>query len=243
MESLAQELLEAIIDHVPPINAWRCSLVARRWRRRSQQRYFSEIMFTHEPEVVRWCTNIPQDPDGIPSYVRDVEFQCIRCWRDPTLLSRVLKGFSRVKILTVWETGIPPDEVCKIVSSGGFGRDIISLTLISSVSTVPTLMSLALSLPNLRELMIDSVVQAEPPVLTPPDKTWQGRPLESLELALLWSKELEFIALCGVTAHRVDLSVGDVTIEKIIACSSETMRELTLQGTCLPWNFVPREQY
>jgi len=54
MESLAQELLEAIIDHVPPTSACCHSLVARRWRRRSQQRYFSDLLFTGELEVVRW---------------------------------------------------------------------------------------------------------------------------------------------------------------------------------------------
>ena len=187
-------------------------------------------MFTREHEVVRWHTNIPQDPDGIPSYVHDVEFQSIRCWRNPTLLCQVLRCFSRVKILTIAETRIPSDEVHKILSSGGFGRDITSLALISTISTIPALMSLVLSLPNLRELiMIDPVVrQAEPPAL---DKTWQGEPLESLELDLFGSKEIEFIALCGIASHRVDLSARDVKLENIIACSSETMRELTFQGT------------
>ena len=193
--------------------------------------------------MVRWYTNVPQDPDGIPSYAHDVEFQSIRCWHNPALLGRVLECFSRVKILTICETGVPPDEVRKIVSSGKFGRDITSLTFISPVSTVPTLMSLALSLPNLRELMINSVVQVKPPAPTPPDKTWQGGPLESLELASLWSKELEFIALCEVASRRVDLSVGNVSIEKVIAGSSETMRELTLQGTCFLWNSVSRERF
>ena len=233
MESLAQELLEAIIDHVTPTNARCCSLVARRWQRRSQQRCFSDLVFSREHEVVRWYTNIPQDPDGIPSYAHDVEFQSIRVWRDPTLLSQVLKCFSRVKILTFSETGIPSDEVRKLVSSGNFGRDVTSLTFIYPVSTVPTLMSLTLSLPNLRELMIDSVVRAKPPVFIPPDKTWQGGPLQSLELSWLSSKEIGFIVQCGVTSHMVCLSVRDAKMEEIIVCSSETMQELTLEGTWL----------
>jgi len=53
-------------------------------------------VFTREIDVVRWHTNIPQDPDGIPSYAQDVEFQGIRYWCDPTALGRVLKCFSRV---------------------------------------------------------------------------------------------------------------------------------------------------
>ena len=192
------------------------------------------VLFTRE--------SIPQDPDGIPSYVHRVEFQYIWRWCDPTLLGRVLKCSSCLKILTIGETEIPLDGVRKIVSSGEFGRDIISLTLISSMPTVPTLMLLALSLLNLRELMIGSIAQAEPPALIHPDKTWQGGPLESLELAWLWSNEFRLTALCGITFHRVDLSVRDATIEKIIACSSETMRELTLQCMSILWNAVSRKR-
>ena len=230
MELLAQELLEDIIDHVPRKNTPSCSLVARRWRRRSQQHHFRDLIFSREHEVVSWYTNVSQDPDGIPSYVHDVEFQSIRVWRDPTRLSRVLECFSRVKILTFSETGIPSDEVRKLVSSDKFGRDVISLTFISPVSTIPTLMSLTLSLPNLRELMIDFVVQAEPTTFIPPDKTWERGPLQSLELSWLSSTEIASIVLYGVLSRKVDLSVRDVTMDKIIVCSSETIQELRLQG-------------
>lgn len=233
MESLAQELLDVIIDHVPSPYAHHCSLVARRWRRRGQQRYFSHLVFAREIDVVRWYTNIPQDPDGIPSYAQDIEFQSIRYWRDPTALSRVLKCFSRVKALTISETRIPSSEVRNIVSSGEFGKELTSLFLISPYSTVPALMPLVLSFPNLRELMIDSLTQSDPPASILPDKTWNRGPLQSLELSWLWRKEIEYIALCGVTSRRIDLSVGDAMIEKIIACSSETMQELVLQGARL----------
>lgn len=233
MESLAQELLDAIIDYVPSSCAHHCSLVARRWRKRGQQRYFSDLVFSRELDVFRWYTNIPQDPDGIPSYARDVEFQSIRCWRDPKILGQVLMCFSRVKALTIAETAVSSGEVQNIVSSGEFGRELTSLFLISPFSTVPTLMPLILSFPNLRELMIDSLTQPQPPAQILPDKTWKRGPLQSLELSWLWSRETEYIALCGVTSRRIDLSIGDVMIEKIIACSSETMRELAVQGTWL----------
>ncbi|KAF9648587.1 hypothetical protein BDM02DRAFT_3115208 [Thelephora ganbajun] len=229
MESLAQELLEAIIDHVPPHHVRPCSLVARRWRKRSQQRYFGSVILSREHEAIRWYTNIPQDPDGIPSYARDVEIQSIRCWRDPTVLGRVLKCFSRVKTLVICETHLPSSEVQKIVASSEFGREVTSLIFISPRSTMPELMQLILSFPNLRELMINSISQTEPPASIPPDKTWQKEPLQSLELSSLHSKEMEFIALCGITSRRIDLSLGDAMIEKIIACSSETVSELLLQ--------------
>ncbi|KAF9652834.1 hypothetical protein BDM02DRAFT_3183185 [Thelephora ganbajun] len=93
---------------------------------------------------------------------------------------------------------------------------------------MPELMQLILSLPNLRELMIDSISQTEPPASIPPEKTWQREPLQSLELASLQSKDIEFIALCGITSRRIDLSLSDAMIEKIIACSSGTVSELVL---------------
>jgi len=231
METLPQELLDAIIDRVPSPWAHHCSLVARRWRKRGQQRHFSDLMFWREVDVVRWYTDIPQDPDGIPSYAQDVEFQSIRFWRDPTVLSRVLKCFSRVKTLTIAETAVPPSEVQNILSSGEFGRELTSLFLISPWSSVPTLMPLILSFPNLRELMIDHFLHSHAPASLLPGGTCKRGPLQSLELSWLLNKDIEYIALCGVTSRRIDLYVGDAMIEKIIAGSSETMRELVLQGT------------
>lgn len=233
MDSLAQELLDAIIDHVPPPYACSCSLVARRWRKRGQQRYFSCVVFSREHEVVRWYTNIPQDPDGIPSYALDIEIQSIRWWRDPIALSRVLKCFTRVKTLTIAETRIPSSEVENIVSSGEFGREITTLNLISPLPAMPTLMPLILSFPNLTELTIDLDTQPDPPTSILPGKTWQRGPLQFLQFSWFRSEEIEFITLCGITSRKINLDVSSMMIEKIIACSSETMCELELQGTYL----------
>ena len=162
MESLAQELLEAIIDYVPPPHADSCSLVARRWRKRSQRRYFSVVLFCQEEVVVRWCKNNPQDPNGIPSYAEDVKFQSIRRWRDSAVFTRALKCFSCVKTLLICDTWIPSDEAREIVSSGEFGRELTSLVLISAISPLPALMPLILSFPNLRELTIDCTSELRP---------------------------------------------------------------------------------
>lgn len=236
MESLTQELLDAVIDYVPLYNADSCSLVARRWQKRSQKRYFSSIVFSQEYDVVRWYTNIPQDPNGIPAYADSVEFQNIRCWRDPTIFGQVLKCFSRVKTLTITDTMIKSSEVDNIVSSGEFGRELISLVLLTPWSTVPTLMPLILSFPNLSELTIDSITPVEPPVSVLPEKTWKAKPLQSLELAWLQGEDIEFIGSCGITSRRFELVVGDVMVEKIIAYHSKTMGELVLQGTWLLWD-------
>ena len=134
-----------------------------------------------------------------------------------------------MKTLTFSETGIPPDEVRKIVRLEVSGGTSPPSPFFYPVSTVPMLMPFVLSLPNLRDLMIGCVVREEPQgPFIPPDETWRGEPLQSLDLFLLSSGPIEFIALCGVTSRRVDLSVGDM-MEKVIVCSSETMRELVLQ--------------
>ena len=199
-------------------------------------------MFTREHEVVRWYTNIPQDPDGIPSYVLDVEFASIRYWRNPTVLGSVLKCFSRVEVLTFSDTWVPSSEVNDIISSGEFGRELTSLVLIYARSALPALRSLILSFPNLRELTIHDIMQeVEPPALLFPEQPWQREPLRSLELYWFLDDEIEFIVRCGITSRRVDLSVTGVMVEKIIARSSETMRELVLWGAWLLWNFVARE--
>ena len=72
-------------------------------------------MFLRERDIVRWYTIIPQDPGGIPSCAQGVDFRSIHRWRDPTVLGRVLKCFSRVKTLTVSLSRVPSDEVDKIV--------------------------------------------------------------------------------------------------------------------------------
>ena len=236
MESLAQELLDAIIDHVPPPDARSCSLVAKRWQKRSQQHHFSHLTFARECEVVSWYTNIPQDPDGIPSYVQDVEFQTIRLWRDPTLFSRVLKCFSRVRFLTIFETGVTYDELYDVVSSGEFGRQLTSLILLLPLCTPPTLMLLITSFPNLKELIVNGVaeVSVASTAQTPPDMVWKMGTLELLELSWVRSKVIHSIARCGITSRRINLAVGDGMTEKILANSSEAVVELIFQGTWLP---------
>jgi hypothetical protein len=75
MDSVPQELIDAIIDNVPRSSLPSCSLVAKRWRRKSQRRVLSTICSYHEDQVNRWCTDIPRDSDGISSYVRRVKLK------------------------------------------------------------------------------------------------------------------------------------------------------------------------
>jgi len=77
MDSIPQELVNAIIDNVPQSSLPSCSLVAKRWQQKSQRRLLGTIAFLSEGEVKRWCTDNPQDSDGISSYVRHVKIEDI----------------------------------------------------------------------------------------------------------------------------------------------------------------------
>ena len=241
MELLAQELLDAIIDHVPSPHAHSCSLVARRWRKRGQRRVFSDLklVFSCEDDLIRWRKDIPQDPDGIPSYIRDVQFRGIITWSDPTILGRVLECLSRVKILKISQTKLLRSEVPNIVSSGAFGRELTSLVFTSPRSTVPSFMPLISSSPNLRELTIEyrRVWRIAPKSLAP-EHVWKREPLQSLKLFRLLREEIEYIARCGIMSHDLDLYLGDPMIEKVVACSSGIVEKLTLRGTWLLWDYT-----
>ena len=235
MGSLAQELLDVIIDQVPLQDTRSCSLVAKRWRERSQKRHFSSITFARECEVARWYTDIPQDPNGIPSYANDVTFRDFRWWRDPTLFSRVLKCFSRVKTLVISKTGVIHDELSNVVSHGEFRTQLTSLILVYPLCALPTLMLFILSFPNLRELVVSGMTKIDPSLV--PDTVCRTGPLESLKLSWLWSEVIRSIARCGITSRRIDLDVGYEMTESILANSSEMAAELVLQGTGSLCNF------
>ena len=231
MESLAQELLDAIIDHVPFQHARSCSLVARRWRKRGQQRAFRYLVFRSEDDLIRWCRDIPQDPNGIPSYVRTVELREIIYWSDTGVLGRALKCFCRVKILKVFGSIFPCCEVPGIVSSGTFGWELTSLMFNAPYSVVPTLMPLISSFPSLRELMVaHNPSLAKAPVSLAPEHIWKRGPLQSLRLFGLLGEEIEYIARCGITTRKLSMFMADGAIEKIVACSSETVEILVVRG-------------
>lgn len=229
MDVLAQELLDGVIDYLSPSEAKSCSLLATRWRKRCQQRYFLQITFSDEGEVVRWCADVPQDPDGIPSYVQDVEFRTIYRWLDPTVLGRALECLHRVRTLAIKGTAEPAGGLYNSIASSGFGSEVTSFTLSTPLFPAKTSVQLILSFPKLRELFITTQVGHSVPI-PPHYGTWQRGPLKSLELTWIRSRDSEFLALCGITSRRIELDVG-YGIEKIIACSSETVEELLLRGT------------
>jgi hypothetical protein len=107
MDSIPQELIDAIIDNVPHSSLPSCSLVAKRWRRKSQRRVLSTITFSSEDEVNRWCADIPRD--GISSYVRCLKIEDIYCWDESALLSRMLETLNSLTKLSMDEVKIPDE--------------------------------------------------------------------------------------------------------------------------------------
>jgi hypothetical protein len=164
MDSIPQELIDAIINNVPQSSLPSCSLVAKRWRQKSQRRVLSTISFSSEDKVNRWCTDIPRDSDGISSYVRHVKIQNIFRWAEPALFGCMLETLSSLTELSLDGTDIP-DEFLDLISRGEFGKGITALCLDTHTARCATMASMILSLPDLKELTVEcgTVPKGPPP--------------------------------------------------------------------------------
>jgi len=231
MNSLPQELIDAVIDSLPRSSLLSSSLVAKQWQRRSQQRALKKIRFPSEAQVDRWCTDFPQDPEGIVSYVHVAEFAGIDSWYDSTIFGRALKGLSSLTELRVSVTGIP-DELPTQISRGELGKGITILRLQYTSCTLATTMSVIHSLPNLKVLsIVDPRVGSEGPLRSHP-VTSRRAPLDSLEL---WGDVDvggigKALAESGFTFRRLSLEVDPSGVEQLVMLSSETVAKLALYG-------------
>ena len=99
MDSVPQKLIDAIMGNVPQFNLPSCSLVAKRWRRKSQKRVLGTILLSSEGMVKRWCADIPRDSD-----VED-----IHSWTEPALFSRMLGSLSSLTTLPIFAAKIPDE--------------------------------------------------------------------------------------------------------------------------------------
>jgi len=238
MDSIPQELIDAIIDNIPESSLPSCSLVAKRWRRKSQQRVLATISFPSERKVKRWCTDIPRDSNGISSYVRHVTIEEICSWVEPALLGQMLESLSSLTTVEIFATEIP-DELPGHISRGESGKRITSLDLCVPYCTFVTLTSMILSLPNLKELRVgecDAVSEGPLPTYS---VTPQSRPLDSLELYGCVDGIGETLARFQFTSSYLSLDVGITNIEQLLLLSSETVVELNLCGAWSLWIFRP----
>ena len=155
MEYLAQELVDGIIDRVPLERMRFCSLVARNWRRRSQQRHFESVWFRNEDLAGRWYTRISQDPEGIPSYVHLVQLSGLNHCREPGMLNRILRCFVNLRALRLIQVELPLlSEQQNPVLFNNFGAGVTELLINNPVRTYGTLILLILSLPSLETLEV-----------------------------------------------------------------------------------------
>ena len=229
MGSIPQELIDTIIDNVPESSLLSCSLVAKRWRRKSQQRAFDTISFFSEGEVNRWCTDIPHSSDGISSYVHHLRIEGISSWAEPALLSRMLESLSSLTALSMDATEIP-DELPDHISRGEFGKGITALCLRFPSDAFATMTSMIFSLPNLKELCVEHCQVIPVGLLPTHPVTPQRGPLNSLELRGLWGGVGEALAESRLTFSRISSDVGITDITQLLLVSSETLVELKLYG-------------
>ena len=230
MDSLPQETIDAIVDHLPHSSLRSSSLVARRWSTRSQRRIFGRIQFFSSDQVNRWYSVIQRDGSRILPYVHSVEFQCINSWNDPPLLGRVLKGLCSLTMLGVYECAIP-DELPGQILRGEFGRGITTLSLEFPFGKISTMTSMILSLPDLKKL----IVRFDETKFGQPSSTSgliasQRRSLDVLELYLYPNKVAEALLQSRFTSRYISLNVAIPSAHRLLAISSETLVALTLGG-------------
>jgi len=238
MEYLAQELTDGIIDCVPLECMRSCSLVARNWRRRSQQRNFEIIWFKNEDLAGRWYTRISQDPEGIPSYVRLAQFGGLSYCREPGMLDRILRCFVNLRSLRLIQVELSLlSEQRNPIRFDNFGRGVTELLINNPVCTYSTFISLILSLPCLDNLVL---LNPEPKGTPPP--TSLSTPKRVLKELSLSRGRLEV----AITLSQCPLSFRTIVIYRppcmegssaglraLIAASSGTVRNITIGGKFL----------
>ena len=170
MECLAQELIDGIIDRVPLEHLQFCSLVARRWLRRSQQGLFERVAYKSEDLAYRWHTRIPQDPEGIPSYVRSVQVQDLTHCREPGMLHSILRCFANLTSLDLGRIDLSLlSEPGNPTLFGHFWRKLANLSINNTTCTYGTLVPLILSFPSLERLLLSRLELGGTPLSTLPD--------------------------------------------------------------------------
>ena len=179
MDPLPQEIIDEIIDNLPRSSLRSASLVAKRWRARSQQRAFRDIWFMSASKVDCWDTKI-QGHSGVSSYVRSVGFSSITDPWDPALFGRVFNfNFSSLTKLTIAGTGCL-EGIPEYVSHGGVGGRITTLNLHRMRCSLSVIMSTILAFPNLRDLTVFDITIMSREEPSTRSILSQRRPLESL---------------------------------------------------------------
>lgn len=236
MEYLAQELIDGIIDRVPLERMRFCSLVARSWRRRSQQRHFEIIWFKDEDLADRWYTRISQDPEGVPSYVHSFQLSGLNHCREPGMLNRILRCFVNLRSLRLIRTDLSLlSERQNPVLFNNFGAGVTELLINNPTCTYGTFVSLILSFPNLETLAIVNLLgpKEAPPSIVP---SAQKRVLKELQMYRGGSEVVMALSQCPLSFQAISINrppPGEplpVGLRALLMASSETVRKVTLGG-------------
>ena len=229
MDSLPQELVEAIVDILPRSSLPSTSLIARRWRMRSQQRLFDSITFSACNRVDHWHSDIQRGNSRIPSYVHSARFRFISSWNDPTLFGRVLKGLCSLKALSVHRSPIP-DQLIGHISRGEFGRGITALYLRHPNCGLSTITSIIFSLPSLKKLTVVFNGMGSSQPLSTPSVEPQKRLLDLLELGDDANGVVEALIQYRLASRCICLHNAISSVHRLLAISSETLVALMFGG-------------
>ena len=229
MESVPQEIVDEIIDNLPRSSLHSSSLVAKRWRTRSQQRTFCSISFCSEFAVNRWHQRTQSNLSGIPSYVKSTSFCDITKWEDPALFSSVLGNLNSLTTLEIDNTEIP-DEVLEHISHGGFLNGVTTLHFWYMGS--PLVIPMILAFPNLQNLvMYKFTVTSREPLLAHP-VLLQRRPLATLRVFDCVGGVVEALVNLHLASRFLILDVQTEDVQKLLVLSLMTIVELELLGAC-----------
>ena len=230
MDSLPQEIIDEIINYLPlRSNLRSSSLVAKSWRKTSQQRLLRVIRFLNETKVNDWYTYTRDEPDGIASYVQVTKFRHITKWKDPTLFIRVLKSLTSLTKLLMLDTEIP-DEILELFSHGELGRRITVLHLRAPLCSISTVISMSLSLPNLQKLCVDDCMITSRKTPSTHAVLPRREPLNSLFLSGHVDEVVEALTNSQFTSRRLLFDFRIPNIQRLLISSSTIIRELMLVG-------------
>ena len=231
MDSVPQEIIDEIIDNLPHSNLRSSSLVAKRWRKRSQQRALDKIWIGSGSVVCRWHIDTRSDPGGIPSYVQSANFDGITEWEDPLLFSRVLENFNSLTTLSIAGDTEIPDEVLERISRGELCNRItvVSFRSMRSSFVIPMIPAFH----NLQTLFICDLAPTSRGLKLVHPAPPSRKPLDLLRVAECTSVAVEALVNLHLASRRLIFDVQTENVQKLLVISSMTIVELVLLGVCL----------
>jgi hypothetical protein len=141
----------------------------------------------------------------------------------------MLGTLSSLTILSMFATEIP-DELPGHISRGEFGKGITALRISLPFCRLATVISMILSLPDLKELNIEECCFTSEEPLPAYSVTPQRRPLDSLELQGYMGGIGEALSKSRFISTHLSLDVDISGVEQLLMLSSEAMVEIILRG-------------